>query len=293
MSNTIMRPIGFYEKRGHVWYSEGITPICGSEKNPAPHVSLGLGEYNEETRLHYVIDQGTFVSVEDGMLVPCNGGKANEVLYSATDKQHGVVDIATGKTVTVGSKKTFKANKPIGVLVWDVFQNPDTMPNGFKVETTQTAPTIRTEGVVVLPMVYKLDSAITGDSAEADKALVKKFYADLEIGDLVCADSTGTVENAAKLSDLVPTARTGYFRKWIAGEDAPEQIVGRVLAIEADSQWSTQGLEFVKADGIDVQSEATHGFPRHIWNAFKETKVDSTLTNLYSRKVVLINTNTK
>lgn len=290
MSNTMMRPNGFYEKRGHVWYSEGITPICGSVQNPAPHVSLPLGEYNEETRLHYVFDQGTFVSVEDGYLVPCNGGVANEVVFSATDKQYGVIDSATGKTVVVGAKKTFKANKPIGVLVWDVFQNPETMPNGFKVDTTQTAPTIRTEGVVVLPMVHKLDGAIV---AAEDKALVKKHYADLEIGDLVCAVSTGTMAEAAKLAELVPTAKTGYFRKWIAGEDAPEQIVGRVLAIEEDTQWSTQGLEYIKADGVDVQSESTHGFPRHIWNAFKETKVDAELTDSFARKVVLININTK
>lgn len=293
MSNTFMRPNGFYEKRGHVWYSEGITPICGSEKNPAPHVGLPVGEYNEETRLHYVFDQGTFVSVEDGMLVPCNGGKPNTVVYSATDNKAGVIDVSTGKKVVVGSNKVFKANKPFGVLVWDVFQNPETMPNGFKVDTTQTAPTIRTEGAIVLPMVHKLDTAITGDSAEADKALVKKYYADLEVGDFICSDSVGDTANSVKLADLVPTARTGYIRKWISGEDAPEQIVGRVIALEEDTQWSTQGLEYIKSDEVDVQSESTHGFPRHIWNAFKDSRIDSNLVDKYARKVVIVNINTK
>ncbi len=287
---SIMRPTGFYEKRGHIWYSEGITPICGSTQNPAPHIGLPVGEYNEETRLHYVFDQGTVVSVEDGMLVPCNGGKDTEVLYSATDKAAGVKDIATGKTVVVGATKTFKANKPIGVLVWDVFQNPATMPNGYKVDTTQTAPTIRTEGAVVLPFVHKKEEFIV----DADKkALVKKYYADLEVGDLVCADSHGEIANLSVLADLAPTARPGYLRKWIAGEDSFEQIVGRVLAVETENEWSTQGLEYIKADEIDVQSESTHGFPRHIWNAFKETKTDSDVSDKYARKIMIINLNTK
>lgn len=280
----------FFEKRGHVWYSEGVTPICGSEKNPSPHVGLPVGEYNPETRLHYVFDQGCAVSVQDGMLVPCNGGKQNIVTYSANDTAAGVILNSTGAKVKAGETYTFKANKPIGFLVWDVFQNPETMPNDYKIDTTQTAPTIRTEGAIVIPMVYKKQDSITGTSDDtANKARVKKHYQDLEIGDLVCADCIADATDKALMADLAPTARTGGFRKWIEGEDKAEQIVGRVLAIEDENQWSTQGLEYIKADGVDVQSESTHGFPRHIWNAFKETTTNATEKPKYDRKVLILN----
>lgn len=286
----------FYEKRGHVWYSEGVTPICGSRNNPSPHVALPVGEYNAETRCHYVLDQGTIVSVQDGMLVPCNGGVANTVTYQIGDVSAGVIDPTKDKKVVAGETFEFKANKPIGFLVWDVFQNPETLPNGYKVDTTQTAPTIRTEGAIMIPMVYMPSESISSENGDEDgnyKKRVKAYYEELEVGDLVCADIITNAEDASKMKVFAPTAKTGGFRKWVEGKDKIPQIVGRVIAIENDYEFSTQGLEFIKADGVDVQSDSTHGFPRHIWNAFKDSKTDSTKREKYIRKVIIVNLETR
>jgi hypothetical protein len=300
----------FNEKRGHVWVSKGVTPICGWVKNPSPHVGLPVGEKNEEARSRYVIEQGTFLSIFEDQLVPANGGIADEVTYSALDVEAGVQDGA-GSVVTAASTKTFAANKPIGVTIWDLLQNPATLPNGFQTHLLQTAPTIRTEGVIVLPIVYMTDAAITADATiaaniKADMQLLTDMY-QFEVGDLLVPDSMMTDTRAIGLRKVVPTARTGGVRKFLEADvtmsadaiaagfptmtaDSVTQIVARVIATTTDRKYPTAMLKQYRTDGVDIQGDATHGFDRHLWNAFKGT-LEGSSPNNYVRKAIMININ--
>jgi hypothetical protein len=143
----------FFSDRGHVWMSEGLTPIFGFEKNPSPHIALPLGFYHAEARAHFVIEQGTFLSQQDNMLIPANGGIPNTVTYTQKDVDGGVLS-DFGVKVAYGDTKTFAANKPLGITYWDYLQSSFTLPNGFQTHLSQMLPTIVTEGVFIVPLVY-------------------------------------------------------------------------------------------------------------------------------------------
>lgn len=301
----------FYADRGHVWMSEGLTPIFGFEKNPSPHIALPLGYYHNEARSHFVIEQGTFLSQQDGMLIPANGGYANTVTYTQKDVDGGVLS-DYGVPVSYAETRTFAANKPLGITYWDYLQSSFTLPNDFQTHLSQMLPTIVTEGVFIVPVVYMTDAEIDADAtftaiANDVKAVRNGLYG-FEVGDLVAPDVIKDHAHMLVAKRLVPTIKTGGVRKFLeapitvsAGAktagffdyeaDSIAQNVGRVMYICDDYNYPTQMLMNSKTDGIEVQGDGTHGFDRALWNAFKETLKDSAKKAKYVRKVMLVNVN--
>jgi hypothetical protein len=301
----------FKENRGTVWISEGITPILGSTKNPEPHVSLPVGDFNPETRSYYVIDQGTAVGVEveNNYLVPSTN-QDYTVTYDSVDAAAGVTQ-ADGTPVTPGDTRVFVKRKPVGVVIWDILQNPKTLPNDFQTHLTQTAPTIRTTGYIMLPIVHKVINDPYNPAAGMESYL--RYMYGFENGDLVTVDH---YPNDILAADC-PTARPGGIRRMIhesddlalgAAYDGNMQVgadpstpgtpdnafiafdniaykLGKVMAVETMEEFNAGGLETVRGDGVNVQSDSTHGFPMHIWNSFKNHFED----DAYTKKIVYVN----
>jgi hypothetical protein len=291
----------FKENRGTVWVSEGITPILGSTKNPEPHVSLPVGDFNPETRSYYVIEQGTAVGVEveNNYLVPSTN-QDYTVRYDSVDAAAGVTQV-DGTPVTPGDTRVFVKRKPVGIVIWDILQNPKTLPNDFQTHLTQTAPTIRTTGYIMLPIVH-INADKNGNGAERYMAHMYGF----EPGDLVTVDHH---PNDILATDC-PTARAGGIRRMIfAKDDAtlgmdyngnmqplngtdldaihPDNfgyVLGKVLYVEDHKEFNPGGLDTVRTDGINVQGDATRGFPMHVWNHFKNY-IDN---DAYTKKIVYV-----
>ena len=301
----------FFSDRGHVWMSEGLTPIFGFEKNPSPHIGLPLGFYQAEARAHFVIEQGTFLSQQDNMLIPANGGIANTVTYTQKDVDGGVLS-GFGIKVAYGDTKTFAANKPLGITYWDYLQSSFTLPNGFQTHLSQMLPTIVTEGVFIVPLVYMTDAAIDADGTlgpiAADAKKVRDALYGFGIGDLVAPDCIKNHAHSLVAKRLAPTVKTGGVRRFLEAPvvlgaaaktagffdyaaDSLAQVTGRVMYIADDFEYPTQMLNMSKTDGIEVQGDGTHGFDRALWNAFKETLTDATKKSKYHRKVMLVNVN--
>ena len=301
----------FFSDRGHVWMSEGLTPIFGFEKNPSPHIALPLGFYHAEARASFVIEQGTFLSQQEGMLIPANGGIANTVTYTQKDVDGGVLS-DFGVKVNYGDTKVFAANKPLGITYWDYLQSSFTLPNGFQTHLSQMLPTIVTEGVFMVPVVYMTDAAIAADATlgaiAADAKAVRNGLYGFGVGDLVAPDSIRDSAHAIVAKRLVPTVRTGGVRKFLEAPitvssaaktagffdyaaDSIAQVTGRVMTIVDDFDYPTQMLNMSKTDGVEVQGDGTHGFDRALWNAFKNTLTDATKKSKYLRKVMLVNVN--
>ena len=267
----IMKPNGFWgvwgENRGHVYVSDGKTPILGSAQNPSPDPRLPITSMSEQHRAGYVFRAGTVVAISaDGRhFVPANGGVANVASYGTGDVAAGVKNATLTGVVSNGGTYTFAANKPVGWLLWDTLQNPGCTPNRFKTDLMQDTPTVFMEGVIYLPVVFK--------TAEVAGTCAKYNFKN---GDLLVADGAPVTADS-------PTAYVGGVRKYVEGTDSFEQVIGRIIKVEGDFEYDKQGLENFKSDGVDVQSEATQGFPRRIWEGFKEG-----LGEDYTRKVIWI-----
>lgn len=308
-----MRPKNYNRlDRGHVWMSEGLAPIFGYKKNPGPHIGLPVtGYFNPEHEAYIVMDQGTFVSTYEGQLVPANGGQAVTVTYTSQDADAGV-KASYGVGVAAGDTKVFPANKPIGIVFHDMYQSSYTLPNGFNTYLAQNLPTIVTEGFFQLPVVRMTDAQIDVDAtftayAADAKKIVAAFY-DFQVGDLVAPDSIPSAAVGLLKKRLVPTARTGGVRRFVetavtlgaaakaAGftdiaVDGLSQAMGRVGAVLTDVEYPKEILNSSKTDGIEVQGDGTYGFERSLWNAFKDTLTNSAKRDLYTRKIILVNTN--
>jgi len=108
-------------------YSDGDRIGGGLKFRPAPY--LPIITMDKQTDMGIVIKKGTIVSLDsNGYIVPANGGTAQDVLYSSTDIEEGVIDLdsfgATNDAVaaTGDCGSDIPANTPIGVAQYDMFQ---------------------------------------------------------------------------------------------------------------------------------------------------------------------------
>ena len=253
--------IGIKREGRNIWVSEGNSPTISSNGNPSPDPRLpGCGIVDKDAQALVVIPMASVISIQDSFMVPCTSGVDYTMVKTAQDVQYGVRNAALNGTAVAGETFVVKANAPIGVQIYDVLQNPicADAEGAFKTDLSQENPTIKCEGLIAVPVIFKTAGS--------------KY--DLQPGDNVCGDGAPLVaEN--------PGAYVGMFRRLEKTEDIKYKV-GKVLYVEDANTYNKGGLQFVKADGLDVSSDSTKGFTPAIWDSFK--KVNDTFT----KKIVYI-----
>lgn len=257
-----MKTKPFKREGRNIWVSAGDSPTIGSNGNPSPDPRLpGCGIVDPDAQALVVIPMASVISInEAGFMVPCTSGVDYTFTKKDSDVQYGVKNNSFSGTAVAGETFVVKGNAPIGVQIYDVLQNPICQDGygNFKTDITQETPTIKCEGLIAVPVIFKTAGS--------------KY--DFAPGDNVCGDGAPLVaEN--------PGAYVGMFRKLDKTEDIKFKV-GKVLRVEDAASYNKGGLDFVKADGLNVSSDSTKGFSPAVWDSFK--KADDT----YSKKIVYI-----
>lgn len=251
-----MKPYGqgiIWGQRGQIWQSEDLSPNVGSHGNPGPEAGLPVALVNDEYNVGISLQMCTIVAIdpETRMMVPCNGGEDIEVTYTALDNQYGVLDKTLTRRVTVGEKRTYKANFPQGIALQDVMQNPACY-NGMKLMINQGNQDFRKQGQIRFALIYKTDGS--------------KY--DVKIGDYLKGDgSPDTTEN--------PMAYWGLPCKWDPAKDALTQRALRVTYVETNEEFDTKGTEIYGADsyGYYIHGGGTLGFPIELYNMMGKEEI--------------------
>lgn len=263
-----------FKRQGrNIWVSAGDSPSVGSYSNPSPDPRLGGFFADPDAAALIVLQMGTVVAQNtDGYLVPCNSGVAAEMTHNAMDVQYGVLAQNLVDQAAAGGKFAMEANAPLGWVIYDTLQNANALdPYGHhQTDLGQENPTIKLEGLIMMPVIYKTDGS--------------KY--DFKVGDDVVGD--GAPDKTENPVAWLGMPRKMAYDQFDAGGlrtvkgDAPNMKVGKIVAVESDYEFNKGGLQYVQADGIQVSSDSTKGFSPYIWDAFK------TIDDTYKKKIVWI-----
>lgn len=254
-----MRTSPFKREGRNIWVSEGDSPSLPCQA-PDPRLS-GCGIIDWDAKSLVVIPMASVVSFNDnGFMVPCTSGVDYTMTKTPTDVEYGVMNQALSGNCAAGETFVIKGNAPVGVQIYDIFQNAichDVYGNA-KTDLSQESATLKCEGLIAIPVIFKTAGS--------------KY--DFAPGDNVCGDGV-------PLKTENPGAYVGMFRKLDKTED-PKFKVGKVIAVVDADKYQKGGLNFVKAQGLNVASDSTKGFSPAVWDSFKNA--DDTFT----KKIVYI-----
>ena len=238
--------------------SAGIRPHF-HDMYPAKY--LPVKSLVERVDEYYVIEAGVIVALDAaGRIVPCNGGAAQNIVYTANDVAY-TVDIedstdfvSTAKTVSAG----FAANMPIG---WanEHFMSY-THPERHVNYKHQDYMPVLADYLVEVPLRWNAQT--TGGNAIVQGCLVKARGA--------------AVDN---------TSECGAPIRWINGDDSVEQIAGRVTWLgEIRERGALSKVRTVPGTG--VAGDQTNGIES--WLAVKHQATNQQATHCVRISTIML-----
>jgi hypothetical protein len=251
------------------------------------------------TALYVGADESYYGYTRDivGLMVPANGGTQRIITYDADDVAAMVPDAATGGVVSVGDTYTLPANMPIGVAMYDVYQDIRGAFINYELYKTYG---ILAEQLIKIPFVdfgllntlaagvkfvdhdsgttksgYKVGAATIDASADAGYLAVEKRFSFLYF-DSAQAEESG-ISGQLLQSDL--------FGNWVpAGADVANsdsislnpartaQTIGRLMGV--DTRFPKDLVETVETPyGQRIAGTGTEGLPEALFEFGKDILV--------------------
>jgi len=249
-SGTIDYTTGAYSVTFNAAPANEASITADYQYQPESNIYVGVVDQIDGTTALYVGADGSYYGYTRdiiGLLVPANGGTARVITYDADDVAALVPDASGSKAVVAaGETYTIPANAPIGVAMYDIYQD---IRGAFLNYELYKSYGILAEQFIRIPFVDFGLLRVLGTSVkfvDEDAGTSKSGYK-VGAATIDAANDAGYIAAENKYSFL-------YFD---SEQSAAAGLSGQLLKSDLFGNWVPAGAAVDNSDGIDLDAPRT------------------------------------